>query len=235
MEAENMAVSNANESEVSNANESEVSNANESEVSNANESEVLDGGELDAPEADETPIQKKARRILAARLPLLSEKGLSFEKRTGSFFKQVAVIEKDEKGNVILEMGEPKKKLSRLVQTIEEETTGKLLPEFEPLHREIEIKRFAALVLDFERQQERIKAAAKELQKKLGALLNQLQDNEANFETACQLVENFELPEKEARETLTVKVTVLNEKVEKMRAMLLAAGFSEEEIAAQLG
>ncbi len=184
-------------------------------------------------ENEQTPEQLKAAQVLRAKLPALSERNFNFEKRTGNCFTASIVTVYDEEGNEVLENGEVKQKLTRKVVEIENEA-GELLPEYEDIANDLATKRAAAFVLSFEANVNKLMKKKIELEKEITLISENLDSMDSDLITSIELVMNAELPERAQRVNMTVKLTAANDKLEKMRAMLLAAGMSEEEINEQL-
>ena len=182
-----------------------------------------------------TATEKKAQNVLRAKLPKMSDLGFNFEKRTGSVFTSTMVTVHNEYGDVVYEDGLPKKKLTRKVVEIEDEN-GNALPEYVGVMDEIEVKRAAALILTTNTIQGRIDDKITKGQ----ALLDEAASEQTSFNEAIanaeSLVLNYDLPAKDhaQRENLTTKLTAAEDKLSKLKAMLTAAGYSDEEINAQL-
>lgn len=181
-----------------------------------------------------TAEQEKAQKVLRAKLPALTERGFNFEKRTGSLFKATLVGVFNEQGEQVIEDGQPKEKISRKVVEIENEN-GDLLPEFKDIAEELKAKRAAAFVLTADTRKEKLEATIKDLEAQLNEANEQIATHDITLHEACEVVMGVTLPEKASRVSVTAKLTQANDKLEKMKAMLLAAGLSEEEINAQLG
>lgn len=156
-----------------------------------------------------TETQQKAAQILRARLPHLSANALNFEKRTGNFFRATVVTEDDETERV-----------SRLVVADED-----LPAECQP---EIAAKRAARLVMDYERQREKLVRRVDEIKAELSAATLEVAELDEAHEAAESLVNGYELPEREKRETLTVKAAKLETENDRLRALLIAAGIDPD-------
>jgi hypothetical protein len=194
-------------------------------------------------EIEETPEKAKASQILKARLPKLAEHGLNFEKRTGSFFKASLVNVLDADGKEVIENGQVKQKISRLVVPTESEN-GETLLEYADCIAEIAIKRAAAFVICFDENVAKYDARIAEAQKVIDVLTAEKTALQNSVKEHTEDVMEYELPERSVavRENLTIKLTKVNENLSKaqtqletMRNMLLAAGMTPEQIDAQLG
>ena len=155
---------------------------------------------------------EKAQSVLRARLPHLTENALNFEKRTGNFFK--AMVSTDADGV---------EKVRRLV--VEDATIPTECAD------EMKVKRAAAFVVGYEFALEKAEKAIAEAEKAL-ADANAYRDQlAADHVDACELVNGYALPEKAQRVTLAAKVESQQSEIEKLRAMLLAAGIDPDTMA----
>lgn len=235
------------------------------EVENVNAPETVEGMQDATPEtaSDEpqdateeaaeegTPEELKARRILRAKLPKLSESGLNFEKRTGNFFRSTLEKEviKDGNGNPRTKAdgtplyktddhGKVVEKLRRVVVSLYKPTkdakgdtvdSDELTDVAAACIDEINAKRAAALLLDTNRR-ERLEAERKELEKQLAENAAALDTLEADRIAAAELVTAFDMPTPAERVAVTKKVAILEDKNAAMRAKLLELGINPDEI-----
>jgi hypothetical protein len=197
--------------------------------------EQFEKAQNEQPEKELTPEQQKAARILRAKLPALSERNFNFEKRTGSVFTASLIKVWNEDGSAKMDNGKQVEKLVRKVVTVENEN-GEFLPEFADVETEIKQKRCAALVLHAEDKRGKLEAEKLEIEKRLADIIIDLLEFDNNVELAKQVVMDVVLPERSEAErvTLKVKLETVNSKLDKMRAMLLSMGLSEDEIEQQL-
>lgn len=205
--------------------ENDVENVT-NEVTSENVTEVTSENESD----DRSDEQKKAVRILHAKIPELVERGLNFEKRTGNCFKGVLVDVVDPDGLPVLKNGVPEQRISRIVQTIENEETGELLPEFAVIKDALTAKRSAAFIDLFEKNNEKLLSKKADLLKQVEAVETELSEMDTKLIEAKQVVMSFELPEPIKRENLTVKLTAAQEQIELMRQKLIAAGIDPDDM-----
>lgn len=168
-----------------------------------------------------SPIEKKAAAVLRAKLPHLSENGLNFEKRTGNFFR--ATIQTQDDGT---------EKVSRLV-VADADIEGMT----DALAAEMSIKRAAARIMSAESDAAKLEKKIEEARAELAALEAEKAAAAAELDKAAAAVEAYELPEKAARETLSAKVAAAESKAaaamsenERLRAMLIAAGFDPDKM-----
>lgn len=168
-----------------------------------------------------SPIEKKAAAVLRAKLPHLSENGLNFEKRTGNFFR--ATIQTQDDGT---------EKVSRLV-VADADIEGMT----DALAAEMSIKRAAARIMSAEVDAAKLEKKIEEARAELDALKAEKIAAAAEFNKAAADVEAYELPEKAARETMSAKVAAAESKAaaalsenERLRAMLIAAGFDPDKM-----
>lgn len=183
--------------------------------------------------SEETIEQATAQRVLRAKLPALNARNFNFEKRTGNVFTASIVKVYDEEGNPVMENGAIKERLVRKVVEIETED-GVLLPEFEDIKADLIAKRAAAYVLSADTVKEKLMAKIEALVLALDEAKNELAVSDVTLANACEIVMSVQLPEKAERVNVTAKLTEATDKLSKMKAMLLAAGLSEEEIDEQL-
>lgn len=153
-------------------------------------------------------VTEKAQSILRARLPHLMANALNFEKRTGNFFK--ATIEQTEDGE----------KVRRLV--VEDATIPTECID------EMKAKRAAAFVVSFNATLAKADKAIEDAGKALADANAYRSQLLADYETAADLVSDYVLPEKAARVTLAAKVESQQSEIEKLRALLLAAGIDPD-------
>lgn len=160
-------------------------------------------------------VADKANAILRAKLENLTELHLSFEKRTGNFFKAYAA--KNEQGEDIL-------KRSVLLDSDILSGAG---DKADAVEVEMNAKRAAATVANIDT--DRAKAAAKVEEAR--AALKEAEENaekvESDYNAAAAIVEGYELPEKAQRATLATTTAALNTataELERLRAILAAAG-----------
>ncbi len=158
-------------------------------------------------------LTEKAAAVLKARLPKLSEATLNFEKRTGNFFRAVAVQQED-----------GSEKISRLVIADED-----LNPTPE-MAAEMEVKRAAALVTSIDSRREKVAALVEEARAALEEAENAAAALEADFEKAAALVEGYELPEKVGRVTQSATIAKQTAEIDRLRAMLAAAGIDPDSL-----
>ena len=197
----------------------------------------------------QTPEQDKARRVLRARLPKLSEAGLNFEKRTGNFFK--ATLEKatektqdaagnevdklDANGNPVYVMdprtGTAVEKVRRTVVEIEDEC-GELLPEFAGLADEVEAKRAAALVAGSDATREKLEKAIDFANQALRDAEKAKSRFDSQYSKALAVLDAFELPEttRATRMSASLRLAAIEDENAKLRAKLIAAGFDPYEL-----
>ena len=173
----------------------------------------INAQEINAQEINAT--MEKANAILRARLPKLNEQNLNFEARTGNFFKASTYTNED---------GE--EKLRRMV------VEDSLIPT--ECADEMEIKRAAACVKFHASKVEKQQTVIDECKKALAEAKEYLATLNADHAKAVELVEAFELPEKEktARVTLTAKVEKQASEIDRLRAMLAAAGIDPDSVQA---
>jgi hypothetical protein len=157
-----------------------------------------------------TPAQLKATAILRARLPKLAEGGYNFEKRTGNFF--TATVKQLEDGT---------ERVARLVVA-----DDAINPD---AAAEVAAKRAAATVMNAERDAERLQKAYDETAALLDDIAAEIINHTEDVAAAVALVDAFELPEREGRVAATVKLASALSEVEKLRAMLVAAGINPDE------
>jgi len=214
-----------------NTDKAENANAENANAENTNAENT--NAENENAENENAEIVEKAKRVLRAKLPALSERNFNFEKRTGSVFTASIVKVFDDEGRPVLENNVQKEKLSRKVVDVENED-GEMLPEFEDIAIELSQKRSAALVLTFESTVEKLDkktaeaiAAVEALKAEKALLLD-------NLSIAKATVMEVDLPERATSLNVSAKLTQATDKLAKMKAMLLAAGLSEEDIDEQL-
>lgn len=212
-----------------------VNEVNESVANVENMGQTSEQNASNEIEENLTVEQKKAQQVLRAKLPALHEMNFNFEKRTGSLFTASIVKVFDESGEPVIEDGVQKEKLVRKVVEVESED-GEILPKYAAIKEELNAKRAAAYVLNADNFKEKLIEKRSEALKALQAIDEQLDGHTATLSNAVETVMSLVLPERTVSERLSVtaKLNVANDKMDKMRAMLLAAGFSEEEINAQL-
>lgn len=184
-------------------------------------------------ENEQTAEEVKAQQVLRAKLPALSEANFNFEKRTGNVFTAAIVKVFDENGEAVIEDGEQKEKLTRKVVEIEDEN-GELLPEYEGLKEDLQAKRAAAYVLGADSLKGKLEKKIEDLTAEIEAAKDELGAMETTLSQSCEIVMSVELPERAARVNVSAKLTAATDKLGKMKAMLLAAGLSEDEINEQL-
>lgn len=185
------------------------------------EAATVEAATAETPARELSPIEQKAAAVLRAKLPHLSEKGLNFEKRTGNFFR--ATIQTQDDGT---------EKISRLV-IADADIEGMT----EELAVEMSIKRAAARIMSAESDAAKLEKKIGEARAELAALEAEKEAAAAELEKAAADVEAYELPEKAARETLSAKVAAAESKAaaamtenERLRAMLIAAGFDPDKM-----
>ena len=185
------------------------------------EAATVEAATAETPARELSPIEQKAAAVLRAKLPHLSEKGLNFEKRTGNFFR--ATIKTQDDGT---------EKISRLV-IADADIEGMT----EELAAEMSIKRAAARIMSAESDAAKLEKKIGEARAELAALEAEKEAAAAELEKAAADVEAYELPEKAARETLSAKVAAAESKAaaamtenERLRAMLIAAGFDPDKM-----
>ena len=185
------------------------------------EAATVEAATAETPARELSPIEQKAAAVLRAKLPHLSEKGLNFEKRTGNFFR--ATIKTQDDGT---------EKVSRLV-IADADIEGMT----EELAAEMSIKRAAARIMSAESDAAKLEKKIGEARAELAALEAEKEAAAAELEKAAADVEAYELPEKAARETLSAKVAAAESKAaaamtenERLRAMLIAAGFDPDKM-----
>lgn len=157
-------------------------------------------------------VLEKAQSVLRARLPHLTENSLNFEKRTGNFFKATTEVDVDG--------------IEKVRRLVVEDTT--IPTECAP---EMEVKRAAAFVVSFDSAIEKANKAIEEAEKALAEATEYRDKLVADLDTATNLVIGYELPEKAQRVTLAAKVESQQSEIEKLRAMLLAAGIDPDTMA----
>jgi len=194
-----------------------------------------DNGNNVANDSELPPIQQKANAILRARLPHLADNGLNFEKRTGNFFRGTIVKEVetddygqervDKKGRPVYktdENGNPIEKVRRLVVNLDEEP----ISVQDAIADEVSAKRAAALILEEDTKRAKLEKNIKGLEALLYEAQTELDNFEQNVAAAFELVETFELPEKQKAQRITasVRVASLEDENAKLRAKLLELG-----------
>ena len=157
-------------------------------------------------------VIEKAQNVLRARLPHLTENALNFEKRTGNFFKSSIVT--DENGD---------EKVRRLV--VEDSTIPTECAD------EMKAKRAAAFVVSFDAAIEKADKAIADAEKALAEANAYRAQLLTDYDAAADVVIDTELPEKAQRVTLAAKVESQQSEIEKLRAMLLAAGIDPDTVA----
>lgn len=157
-------------------------------------------------------VIEKAQSVLRARLPHLTENALNFEKRTGNFFKATTEIDAD-----------GVEKVRRLV--VEDATIPTECAE------EMKAKRAAAFVVSFDSALEKADKAIVDAEKALAEANEYRAQLLADYDAAADVVIATELPEKAQRVTLAAKVESQQSEIEKLRAMLLAAGIDPDTMA----
>ena len=196
-----------------------------------------------------TPELEKARRILRARLPKLSEAGLNFEKRTGNFFK--ATLEKvtektqDVVGNEVDKLdnngkpvyvidpktGTPVEKVRRTVVAIEDECGG-LLPEYKHLAAEVAAKRAAAVIANSMSEYAKLRKAYEAATTALDNAAEALDIHAEQYNSAANDVMAFELPEttRATRMSVSSRLVAVEDENAKLRAKLIAAGIDPDKL-----
>lgn len=177
---------------------------------------------------EQTAEQIKAERIIRKKLSGMTDVGLNFNRRAGSFYEAVMVAETDAEGNEIKnDKGEVMKKLARL-------TVDTSLPKYagEETQAAIAIKLNAALVADGEEKYSKISEKVDKLAKELDEAKNELASFETNYEAAVKAVTEYDLPEAPTRATSAVKAQLEDMKAqnERLRAQLIAAGIDPDAV-----
>lgn len=157
-------------------------------------------------------VFEKAQNVLRARLPHLTENALNFEKRTGNFFKATTEIDAD-----------GVEKVRRLV--VEDATIPTECAD------EMKSKRAAAFIVSFDATIEKAEKAIEDAEKALAEANAYRAQLLADYDAAADVVISTELPEKVQRVTLAAKVESQQSEIEKLRAMLLAAGIDPDTMA----
>lgn len=191
-----------------------------------------------------TDEEVKANAIIRARLPKLVEKVMQFDRRSGNFIRRSLVTVTDKNGAPLYDGNgnELKKNTSLTIPLIEiDEETGKpildengnVIPTDAALYcnDEIMAKRAARTVLNYDRTMEDFAKEEERLEKELAALRGKRDSYITDWNEAKELVMLFKLPESaSARVSLTAKVEKQESIISAMRAKMVAAGVSEEEI-----
>lgn len=181
---------------------------------------------------DHAAIEDKAKRILRAVIPALSERGLNIESRTGNFFRATQEDVVDEvTGKPIVDMdGRVTKRVRRLVVEVTGDD-GDWLPEYTDIADDLAAKRAAAIV---KRGNEPTALLGKrdELQAQIEEIEGAIASYRHNYNYACAQVESYALPERPTseRERLADTVREQAQRLERMRAALLAAGLDPDTI-----
>lgn len=157
-------------------------------------------------------VIEKAQSVLRARLPHLTENALNFEKRTGNFFKATTEVDAD-----------GIEKVRRLV--VEDSTIPAECAE------EMKAKRASAFIVAFDATLEKADKAIADAEKALTEATEYRAQLLADYDTAADVVISTELPEKAQRVTLAAKVESQQSEIEKLRALLLAAGIDPDTMA----
>lgn len=181
---------------------------------------------------DHAAIEDKAKRILRAVIPALSERGLNIESRTGNFFRATQEYAVDEvTGKPIVDMdGRLIKRVRRLVVEVTGEN-GAWLPEYVDIADDLAAKRAAAIVKRGNEPTALLNKRA-ELAEQLAEIDSAIASYRHNYNYACAQVESYALPERPTseRERLADTVREQAQRLEKMRAALLAAGLDPDTI-----
>lgn len=177
-----------------------------------NATEVAQTNNESVNHAGANAVFEKAQSVLRARLPHLTENALNFEKRTGNFFK--AMVSTDENGE---------EKVRRLV--VEDATIPTECAD------EMKAKRAAAFVVSFDSTLSKAEKALADAEKALAEANAYRAQLLADYDAAADVVISTELPEKAQRVTLAAKVESQQSEIEKLRAMLLAAGIDPDTMA----
>lgn len=174
-----------------------------------NATEVAQTNNENAHVSGANAVIEKAQSILRARLPRLTENALNFEKRTGNFFK--AMVSTDADGV---------EKVRRLV--VEDATIPSECAD------EMKAKRAAAFVVSFDATLSKAEKAIEDAEEALAEANAYRAQLLADYDTAADVVIDTELPEKAQRVTLAAKVESQQSEIDKLRAMLLAAGIDPD-------
>lgn len=227
-----MKAKNLENAQVENVEMANVENMNVEATENAQVENVENGDMLTEDEKAENETALKAGAILRLRMPNLTKHALSFEKRTGNFFRATLVKQVDKNGEPIWDgNGNQVEKIQRLVVDLQNED-GTPTVEAVECEEEIKIKRAAGLVLTQDTKREKYAKEVEELEKKLAEAREALEGFNGEVQEATAIVDAYELPEKEAREAkerlskkeLEEKAAAIEEQNKKLRAMLIAAG-----------
>lgn len=178
-------------------------------LNNVNAANAAQTNNENAHASGANAVFEKAQSVLRARLPHLTENALNFEKRTGNFFKATTEVGDD-----------GVEKVRRLV--VEDAT---IPTECAP---EMEAKRAAAFVVSFDAAIAKADKAIEEAQKALEEATEYRNKLNADYETAADLVIGYVLPEKAQRVSLAAKVESQQSEIDKLRALLRAAGIDPD-------
>ena len=160
-------------------------------------------------------VNDKAAAILRAKLPTIGELVLCFEKRTGNFVRRSILTS---------ENGEQVNKCTTLTdEEVLTEAAAKGL-DADTLNAEMSAKRAAAIVQGYEADKAKAAAKVEEAEKALATAIDDAAKVEEDYTTAAAIVEGFELPEKAERVTLKATVDKQAAEIERLLALLAAAG-----------
>lgn len=181
-------------------------------ANNVNATNVAQANNENAHVSGANAVFEKAQSVLRARLPHLTENALNFEKRTGNFFKATTEVDAD-----------GVEKVRRLV--VEDATIPTECAD------EMKAKRAAAFVVSFDAAIEKADKAIADAEKALAEANAYREQLLTDYDAAVDVVIDTELPEKAQRVTLAAKVESQQSEIEKLRAMLLAAGINPDTVA----
>lgn len=162
-----------------------------------------------------TNVSDKAAAILRAKLPTVGELVLCFEKRTGNFVRRSILTN---------ENGEQVNKCTTLTDDeVMTEAAAKGL-DASALTAEMTAKRAAATVQGYEAAKAKAAAKVEEAAKAVEAAKAEAAKLDDEYTAAAAIVEGFELPEKAERVTLKATVDKQAAEIERLLALLAAAG-----------
>lgn len=150
-------------------------------------------------------IAEKAQAVLKARLPHLTEARLNFEKRTGNFFTASTIVD-----------GDGVEKMTRKVVADDDIA--------QCCHEEMKQKRAAALLLSYADKRAALTAEADKIQETLAQVYDHIDALDTEVTEAIAVVDACTLPERAERVTLAKQVEAQTAEIERLKALLAAAG-----------
>lgn len=206
------------------------------EVEATSVGEATQEGMSEKKEEEDIPTEAeiKAREILRLRLPELTSRALSFEKRTGSFYRGTMVKQFDNAGAPLYDgNGNQIEKLTRLVVDFTDET-GALTEEGVACAAEIEIKRAAGVVLSAPTRGEKLQKDVEVAREALALAEAAVVEFAAEVAEKEGIVMAYDMPEKVVADRVSKTVELASrlsqteQENARLRAILIAAGIEVE-------